>query len=334
MITKIYDKFKIFIKDYYKFLILLIVLNFLFWFKLPYVVYAPGGLISLENKVVVDENYKSEGTFNMAYVTVVEGNIPTVLASYLIPNWDLLKIKDVTSENETYEEMIVADKLYYKESITNAKIAAYNSAGARLVINNRENRITYIDMIANDVSLEIGDTLVSADDVPIYSLTDYKSVIESHNFGDKIKLIIKRENKELEKTIEVKDLKGEKKTGLAFATIYDVDTIPDVEVKMKDSESGPSGGLMLALSIYDKLTPFDLTKGLKIVGTGTIDADGNVGEIGGVKYKVLGAIKNKADIFLTPEENYEEAKKVLDENNSKIKLISVKTLSEAIYALS
>ena len=60
----------------------------------------------------------------------------------------------------------------------------------------------------------------------------------------------------------------------------------------------------------NNLTEEDITKGKKIVGTGTIEEDGSVGSIGGVKYKLNGAVRQKADIFLVPAgENYEEALK-------------------------
>lgn len=55
---------------------------------------------------------------------------------------------------------------------------------------------------------------------------------------------------------------------------------------------------MMSLAIYNYLTENDITHGLKIAGTGTIDADGNVGTIGGIEYKIKGAIKNKVDVFL------------------------------------
>ena len=90
---------------------------------------------------------------------------------------------------------------------------------------------------------------------------------------------------------------------------------------------------MMALSLYNSLIEEDITKGRKIIGTGTIDLNGNVGEIGGVKYKLIGAVKKKADIFLVPEGNYEEAVKVKNEKGYDIRLISVKTLEEAIEAL-
>ncbi len=91
---------------------------------------------------------------------------------------------------------------------------------------------------------------------------------------------------------------------------------------------------MLALSIYDKLTDYDLTKGLKIVGTGTIDFDGNVGEIDGVEYKLKGAVKAKADIFIAPSgKNYEDALKLKKEKNYKIKIIEAKTFNQVLEEL-
>jgi len=91
---------------------------------------------------------------------------------------------------------------------------------------------------------------------------------------------------------------------------------------------------MTALTVYSYLTNKDLAKGRTVVGTGTIDTYGNVGEIGGVKYKLIGAVKNKADIFLVPNgENYEEAIKIKQEKNYDIKIVGISTLKEAINEL-
>ena len=90
----------------------------------------------------------------------------------------------------------------------------------------------------------------------------------------------------------------------------------------------------MSLTVYNQLTETDITRGKKIVGTGTIDINGNVGEIGGVKYKLIGAVKNKADIFICPEENYEEAISVAKDKNYDIKIISAKTFDEALEKLA
>ena len=109
--------------------------------------------------------------------------------------------------------------------------------------------------------------------------------------------------------------------------------IVNIKIKSKESESGPSGGLITALAIYDAITKEDITKGKKIVGTGTISQDGKVGEIGSVSYKIASAAKAKADIFLCPKENYKEAKKYAKKHNLKIKIKVVSTFEDAINYL-
>ena len=111
-------------------------------------------------------------------------------------------------------------------------------------------------------------------------------------------------------------------------------TLKDGFVKIEDNESGSSGGLIAALTIYNNLVKEDITKGLTIVGTGTIELDGTVGSIGGVEKKLKSAENAKADIFLVPNgENYKEAIKLKKEKNYKIKVVGVSTFDEALKAL-
>ena len=90
---------------------------------------------------------------------------------------------------------------------------------------------------------------------------------------------------------------------------------------------------MMALNIYNALVEEDITGGKKIAGTGTIDENGNVGEISGIVHKIRGA-ENNADIFLAPSgENYEEALRVVQDEKLNIQLIEVSTLEEAIQKI-
>ena len=91
---------------------------------------------------------------------------------------------------------------------------------------------------------------------------------------------------------------------------------------------------METLYIYDNLVERDISNGLKIAGTGSIDAEGNVVEIDGVKYKLKGAVKAKADIFFVPKgENYDEAIKIQNENKYDIEIVGVSTFDEALLYL-
>ena len=90
----------------------------------------------------------------------------------------------------------------------------------------------------------------------------------------------------------------------------------------------------MSLSIYSAISDKDILKGRNIAGTGTIDMNGNVGEIGGIKYKIMGAVKNKMDVVLVPSANYEEAIKVKEAKNYKIKIVKVDTFMDAIDYLT
>ena len=90
---------------------------------------------------------------------------------------------------------------------------------------------------------------------------------------------------------------------------------------------------MLTLTIYNAISEEDIIKGRNIAGTGTIASDGSVGEIDGIKYKIMGAVKNNMDLVFVPSANYDEAIKVKENNNYDIDIIKVDTFKEAVQYL-
>ena len=152
--------------------------------------------------------------------------------------------------------------------------------------------------------------------------------------GTEIKIKVKRGKKEVQCFGKLQNVNGVSLIGIVISSVKEMKTDPSIQIVTSKNESGPSGGLMLSLTIYNMLTKKDLTKGYKIVGTGTMEEDGSVGEIGGVSYKLKGAVKKKADIFLVPSgNNYEEAMKLKKERNYKIEIKAISTFDEAIEYL-
>lgn len=333
MFIKIYENTKQFIKENYKFLISIIVIFLLFNIELPFSIYTPGGSVDLNKRIEIENEEEVKGSFNMAYVSMVKGSVPFLLLSKVIPDWDIVKKGDITIEDESMDELLERERLYLEESIGNATINAYKKANKEIKIKSLNNNISYITDEAK-TNLRIGDNILSVNDIKINSLNELKNIIETLDENTKVNLKIIRDNKEKDAYATTYKTEDGMKIGVMLITTYDYETNPDIEVKTKSSEAGSSGGLMLSLTIYNKLVKEDITKGKKIVGTGTIDINGNVGEIGGVKYKLMGAVKNDADIFMCPEENYEEAMKVAKEKDYKIKIISVKTFDEALNKLA
>ncbi len=329
MFNKIYEIVKGFIKENYKFCILLVAIFLLFTIETPYVVYTPGGNIDLNKRVEIEGSVESEGSFNMAFVTLYKGSIPFVLLSYVIPNWDLQNIDELVAEDQDLDERFEIDKIYMESSVDAATLLAYEKAGKEIEIDKETLNIVYIDEDAK-TDLETTDIILSVDE----EYNTYDQIFEylkTKEVGDKVEIKVLRDDLEVLTTSEIIDYDGEPKIGILFIQTYDYATSPKLEVSVKSDESGPSGGLMLTLAIYDALLDEDLTNGLNIVGTGTIDATGNVGQIDGVKYKMLGS--KDADVFFCPEENYEEAIKVKEENDLDMDVFMIKTFDEAVEIL-
>ena len=332
MFNKIYSHIKSFFVENYKFLIIWAIIIFLFFYELPFVIYTPGGVVNLEERIEVSDGYASEGSLNMSYVSLVKGTLPMILLSYIIPNWDLVKSSEITSDDGSIDELLELEKLYMQSSIDNATILAYKTAGKRVDITREVNNIVYIADEA-DTDLEIYDELLTADGKSISTVEDLREIVESKSEGDTISFTVSRNGKEKKCSAVIYDTEDGLKVGISFLTTYEYDTNPEITVETKSSESGSSGGLMLTLAIYNALIPEDITKGRTVVGTGTISLDGTVGAIDGVKYKILGAVKNDADIFLCPMENYDEAIEVKEEFDLDIEIHGVANFDEALRYL-
>ena len=257
--------------------------------------------------------------------------VPFLLLSYIIPDWDIVPEAEVTYDNQTFEETLKANQIATQQSIDSAIISAYKEAGKPVTVEGENANVIYITDKA-ETNIKLFDKIISVEGTNIQNTEDLRKVINEHQVGDVLDVLVRRDDKEEKCTAKVYEDNG-LKIGVSITITYNYEEEPKASIKMKESESGPSGGLMMSLAIYDALTEEDITKGKKIIGTGTIDIDGNVGEISGIKYKLIGAVKNKAEVFLVPKGNYEEAKKVKEEKGYDITLIEVETLKGAISSL-
>lgn len=330
MFNKAYEKIKTFIKENYKGLLFIIIAFVLFNYELPYSIYTPGGMINMTDRIESeDEVYSSSGTINLTYVSMVKGTLPMLGLAKILPTWDIVDNDDLTLDEESIKETLKRDKYYMQEAISNATLVAFKSANKEIKIKNTNNVITYISDEAK-TTLELYDNILTYDGIEFTTFNNMKEYISSKNVGDTIEFTINRDGELSSAEATIIEMSGEAKIGLMSATINEYESKPQISVKTKSSESGPSGGLMTALAIYNSITSSDITRGRIIAGTGTIDEAGNIGEIGGVTYKIAGAVKEKADIFLCPKANYEEAIKFTEKEGYDIIVVSVETFIEAL----
>ncbi|WP_088104180.1 hypothetical protein [Halalkalibacter urbisdiaboli] len=105
--------------------------------------------------------------------------------------------------------------------------------------------------------------------------------------------------------------------------------------------SGDSFGLMVAIGLFEEWNGRDYSRNqsLLIAGTGTINSDYTVGEVGAIRHKLLTAEQNQVDIFFVPKHreyygetksNQLEAFEVVEKEDLSLNVIPVATLDEAI----
>lgn len=333
MLKNIINKIGRIILGNLSFIIFWILMLFIFTFEFPYVIESPGGLINLDSRIKVNNSYEVSGSYNMTYVESRKATIPTLLISYFNKSWDVYKLSDTIEDGTTSKENDLRGKIVLKESNDNAIINAYKLAGLDVNTIDEKVYVIYVDEDAN-TDLKVGDEIISVDGVSIDSAKQLSYLSNIYSSGDRVKIEAISDGKRYERYAYVYTINDKKVFGIYVSLNKTLDYSPSVDFNFDSSEYGSSAGLMETLYIYDSIIDDDISKGLKISGTGSVDIDGNVIEIDGVKYKLKGAVKNKADVFFVPSgSNYEEAIKLKNENNYDIEIVSVSTVDEALFYL-
>ena len=333
MFKKFYEKVKEFIKTEYKFILFLIVFVVICTWPVNYYIVIGGGISDISDRVVVENSDSSNGSFNLSYVSELKGTTLSYLLSYVMPHWKRVSMDDYKyTTDEDYQDIEFRSELDLLSSNSNAIYYAYQLADKPCEVVKTDVYVI-VKFPEYDNPLEVGDKLLKVNGVLCANLVEFQEAIQKVE-GNSVHVTVLRDGKEMELTSKLYEEENRKVlgVGLQSVTTYDVD--PEVEFQFEKNESGPSAGLITTLSIYDQLTKGDLTKGKLIAGTGTIEADGSIGQIGEVEYKLLGAVDGGAQVFLVPAgENYQDCKKMKKDENLDIKLISVKNIDDAIKKL-
>ncbi len=188
-----------------------------------------------------------------------------------------------------------------------------------------------------DGIVEAGDQIVSVNGEPVSSPVDVGTEVRSGAVGDSVTLEVLRVEEPgaepTSKTLEVvtaanpdpADPAAEPQPymGIIVGVAYEA----PFDIEFADSNvGGPSAGMMFSLGIIDMLTEGQLTGGKHIAGTGTIDPAGNVGPIGGIQQKLVGARDAGAELMLAPQDNCAE---VVGNIPGGLTVVPVRTLSQA-----
>jgi Lon-like protease len=179
--------------------------------------------------------------------------------------------------------------------------------------------------------LRTGDVVVSIDGRAVATLEAVRAAIGAHKPGQRIAFMVRRAGQERALSVPTVASGGRTVVGVLLRTAF----VFPVKVSINAGDvGGPSAGMMFSLAVYDKLTPGALTGGANIAGTGTIDSAGNVGPIGGIQQKLVGATRGGATWFLAPAGNCNEVVGHIPDGLKVVKVASFTQAREAVEAIA
>jgi PDZ domain-containing protein len=303
----------------------------------PYVVLSPGptyntlGNDSSGRTIIVingKDTNQTSGHLNMTTVSVSTGSISVFQAVYgwLASDEVVVPKSAVYPPGQSEQQVQQQDTRDFAESQDSAVAAASCELGYPKKFG--------VEEVAGQTSadkLRPADVLLTLDGKSIDTQTKLIAALAAKQPGDTVHIALTRAGKPQTATVTLgKPLPGRSGGSLGI-NVGDVCAPPfSVDLGLGNQIGGPSAGLMFALGIMDKVGPVDLTKGMFIAGTGTIDPDGTVGPIGGIQLKMIAARRAGATVFLAPAGNCAD---VRGATPSGLKVVKVQKLHDAVQDL-
>jgi PDZ domain-containing protein len=328
---------------------LLILLGIAMFIPVPYVLTTPGPVFNTIGKVSDielisisgTETFPTQGELNMTTVRETGGpqdgvDIFQAIWGWLDPDSRVVPRDFIYPEDETEEENTARNAEAFSTSQSYAISAAMNFLGKPVL---ETIVVTSVGVGAPALDkLRAGDEIVSVDKQVMTSPEQVVTAVRAKPIGTDLVFVVIREGTELTQivtSVPKEDDPGtnEDESKIPYIGIgIDVNYTAPFPIEFGVSGvGGPSAGSMFAIGIIDKLTPGALTEGKIIAGTGTIDPEGNVGAIGGIQQKLVGAKDARAVLFLAPANNCSE---VIGHIPQGLTVASVATLAEAMTAIN
>lgn len=339
-------------KHYISLLIVFVIAIAFSFYPIEKYVMRPGNAYNVEDFITVENgDVDDKGSFSLMTVSVAKATPATYIVAQLNKYHEILDVNAVRQQGEDDNEYRVRQLKLMSDSQFNALYVAFTKANLPFTVSYKGVYVLNVleDGAAEDV-LQAGDIVTEVDGQIISRQTELVELLNNKKKGDKVEIVIERDNKLITKNLTLKEIPGSKGRiglGITFAESKTIRTDPNVDA---DTEKigGPSAGLMFTLEILNQLLDVDISKGYNIAGTGEMNEDGTVGRIGGVEKKVVAADKAGMEIFFVPNDeiteqmiannpniisNYEAAAKTAKEIGTTMKIIPVKTIDDALNYL-
>lgn len=254
--------------------------------------------------------------------------LPEALANYLLPYHNVMPREWVYPVGMSAAELSQQSSDEMETSQRNATVAALRAAGIAV----QENAV--VDSVSSGGPayelLQAGDIINTVNGKAVSAATDVTNSIREVSIGDTVEFGITRNNATMKVSVTTQASSSDRSVPRVGMTLRDgYRYAPQVNFTIDPDIDQPRDGLVLALAVYELVSPTDLTQGRTIAATGTIDPSGTVGATSGVEEKIRSAEQGGATVFLMPAANCSETKHV----STKLDLVKVDKLDDAISSL-
>ena len=286
-----------------------------------------------------NENYTFEGNLFQLTVRRDEANVFVYLWSLINESYDLYPREVILPDGVTPQELSEISIQNMRTSENVAIAVALKNVGYE--IESKGDGVAVVGLLEDSPvkdKLKKGDLINSINNTDIFSATEFISTLRTYSIGETVSIGLLREIDGIKEQIYIKttliehvEYEGEPMVGFLATTVNERFDFPfEIDIKT-GNVGGPSAGLMMALNVYNNLIPEDITNSKIIAGTGTIEIDGSVGPVGGIKQKIIAAKRAGAELILVPVANFEEAQPF---ETDKTAIVAVDSFDEALAVIS
>lgn len=301
---------------------------------LPYYAFSPGPVGDAQDSITVSEGveiYLPKGEMLMLTVSVQEVNPYEALSAVLDPSIDLVRAELLRQPDESDEDFRRRGLAQMDRSKETAISVALERLGLDLPILSDGVRIADVvpGLPAASV-LQPDDIVMSVGGAAVTIVDDIRVALQGRKPGDSIVVVVERAGSTVEARVELAAAEDDPERAIVGILVETINPRFPVDIE-SSNVGGPSAGLMYTLSIIDLLSEGELTAGRVVAGTGTIQPDGRVGAIGGIRQKVVAAEAAGASVMFVPADNYEQA---LTAPRGSMELVRVASIDDALSFLA
>lgn len=301
---------------------------------MPLASFSPGDATAVDDLIVVEGAADQvDGELRLLSVYVAQPSMAGVLVGVLDDAVDLLPREEVFPSDIRRVDFQELQREDFRTTFRIAAAIGLQAAGLDVSIETQARVADVVDDGPAAGRLLPGDVVVTFDGEPISSSAELVEVAGTTEVGQVLRLGVLRGSNEVEVEVVADVLPRTEQVGIGIAveTVESELELP-LEVELVDQRDigGPSAGLMVALTVYDLVSDEDLTSGRDVAGTGTVDGEGRIGRIGGIREKTLAAIEDDVDLLLVPSSQAAEAREAAD---GRIEVVGVDTFDDALAAL-